>query len=71
MVSQAEDGLVSLDHTVGHLSRKLLPIWRIGTVMEKECLDIRLAVEAFRVYLLGRPFFISKRTMHRSVARSG
>ena len=33
--------------------------------MEKECLAIKLGVQAFHVYLLGRPFMIQ--TDHRSL----
>ena len=62
VLSQIEDGL---DHPVGYFSKKLLPREERYSTVEKECLAIRLAVEAFRVYLLGRNFVIQ--TDHRSL----
>ena len=47
-----------LDHPVAYFSRKLLPRERRYATVEKECLAIKLAIQAFRVYLLGKPFRI-------------
>ena len=41
------------DHPVAYFSRKLLPRKQKFSVIEKECLAIKLGVEAFTVYLLG------------------
>ena len=57
-----EDGK---DRPVAHFSRKLLPREQRYSTIEKECLAIKLAVETFKVYLLGRPFTIQ--TDHRSL----
>ena len=51
------------DKPVAYFSRKLLPREEKYTTVEKECLAIKLATHAFRVYLLGRPFLIQ--TDHR------
>ena len=59
---QTEDGQ---EHPVAYWSRKLLPREKRYSTIEKECLAIKLAVGAFRVYLLGRPFSIE--TDHRSL----
>ena len=48
---------------MAYFSRKLLPR---ETRYEKECLAIKLGVEAFRVYLLGRDFLIQ--TDHHSLS---
>ena len=53
------------DHPVAYYSRKLLPREERYSTVEKECLAIKLGVEAFRVYLLGRKFVIQ--TDHRSL----
>ena len=54
------------DHPpVAYFSREVLPREEKYSVVKKECLVIRLAVQMFRVYLLGRPFTIQ--TDHRSV----
>ena len=53
ILSQMEDGQ---DHPVGYFSKKLLPREERYSTVENECLAIRLAVEAFRVYLLSRNF---------------
>ena len=53
------------DHPVAYFSRKLLPREVRYSTVEKECLAIRLATHAFRVYLLGREFVIE--TDHRSL----
>ena len=58
----AEDGS---DQPVGYFSRKLLTREEKYSTIEKECLAIKLAVQAFRVYLLGRPFIIQ--TDHRAL----
>ena len=50
-------------------SRKLLPRETRYSTIEKECLAIKLGVEAFRVYLLGRKFEIQ--TDHRAGAVNG
>ena len=42
-----------VDHPVGFFSRKLLPREERYATVEKECLAIKLGVQAFRVYLLG------------------
>ena len=54
-----------LDHPVAYYSRKVMPREEKYSTVEKECLAIRLGVQAFRVYLLGRPFTIQ--TDHRSL----
>ena len=59
---QDSDGV---KHPVAFYSRKLLPREERYSVIEKECLAIKLATHAFRVYLLGRPFEIQ--TDHRSL----
>ena len=55
------------DHTVAYFSKKLLPREEHYATVEKECLANKLAVQAFRVYLLGCPFIIG--TDHRSLER--
>ena len=63
MLSQmAEDGS---DQPVVYFSRKLLTREKKYSTVEKECLAIKLAVQAFRVYLLGSPFIIQ--TEHRAL----
>ena len=57
-----EDGI---ERPVAYFSRKLLPRETRYSTIEKECLAIKLGVEAFRVYLLGREFLVQ--TDHRSL----
>ena len=46
------------EHPVAYFSRKFLPREeRYGTV-EKECLAIKLGIQAFRVHILGRTFTV-------------
>ena len=53
------------DHPVAYFSRKLLPREEHYSMVEKECLAIKLATSAFRVYVLGKFFTIQ--TDHRSL----
>ena len=53
------------EHAVAYFSRKLLPREERYATVEKECLAIKLGIQAFRVYLSGRPFTIQ--TDHRSL----
>ena len=46
------------DHPIAYFSRKLLPREQRYSTVEKECMAIKLEVQAFHVYLLGRPFII-------------
>ena len=46
------------EHPITFFNKKLLPREQNYSTVEKECLAIKLATEAFRVYLLGRPFTI-------------
>ena len=50
---------------MAYYSRKLLPREQKYSTVEKECLAIRLAVEHFKFYLLGKAFTIH--TDHRSL----
>ena len=53
------------EHPVAYFSRKFLPREeRYGTV-EKECLAIKLGIQAFRVHILGRSFTVV--TDHRAL----
>ena len=63
ILSQIDDN--NEEQPVGFFSRKLLPCEQHYTTVEKECLAIKLGVEAFKVYLLGRLFTIL--TDHRSI----
>ena len=63
ILSQIDDN--SEEHPVGFFSRKLLPREQQYAIVEKECLAIKLGVEAFKVYLLGCSFTIW--TDHRSL----
>ena len=54
------------DRPVAYFSRKLLPREERYSTIEKECLAIKLGVQAFQVYLIGRTFTIQ--TDHRSLA---
>ena len=51
------------EHPVAYFSRKLLPREVNYSTVEKECLAVKLGVNAFRVYLLGRSFQVE--TDHR------
>ena len=53
------------DHPVAYFSRKLLPREEKYSTIEKECLAIKLSVQIFHVYLMGRPFKVQ--TDHRSL----
>ena len=53
VLTQIDDN--SKEHPIAYYSRKLHPQY---SVVEKECLAIRLGVQAFRVYLPGRDFTI-------------
>ena len=53
------------DHPIAYFSRKLLPREEKYSVIEKECLAIKLACQSFQVYLLGRRFEIQ--TDHRAL----
>ena len=53
------------DRPIAYFSRKLLPRESRYSTVEKECLAIKLGVEAFSVYLIGREFTIQ--TDHRSL----
>ena len=53
------------EHPVAFNSKKLLPREERYSTIEKECLAIKLGIEAFRVYLLGKPFLVQ--TDHRAL----
>ena len=53
------------EHPVAYFSKKLLPREERYSTVEKECLAIKLGIQAFRVYLMGRPFVVQ--TDHRSL----
>jgi len=63
VLSQAGDH--GQDHPVAYFSRKLLPREERYSTVEKECLAIKLAIQAFNTYLMGRSFAIE--TDHRSL----
>ena len=63
VLSQCDDE--GLDHPVAYFSRKLLPREERYSMIEKECLAIKLGVKAFKVYLLGKPFMVQ--TDHRAL----
>ena len=46
------------DFPIAYYSRKFLPREERYSTVEKECLAIKLGVQAFRVYLLGRNFIV-------------
>ena len=53
------------EHPTGYFSKKLLLHKEYYSTVERECLAIKLAIQAFHVYLLGRKFTIQ--TDHRSL----
>ena len=53
------------EHPIAYFSRKLLPREEKYSTIEKECLAIKLGIQAFHVYLAGRPFIVQ--TDHRSL----
>ena len=63
VLSQADPE--GVEHPVAYFSRKLLPREEKYATVEKECLAIKLGVEAFHVYLLGRHYTIQ--TDHQSL----
>ena len=44
------------EHAIAYFSRKLLPREQNYSTVEKECLAIKLGIQAFSIYLLGKPF---------------
>ena len=46
------------EHPIAYYSRKLPPREERYSTVEKECLAVKLGIQAFWVYLLGRPFQI-------------
>ena len=63
VLSQHDDS--GMEHPIAYYSRKLLPREEKYSTVEKECLAIKLSIQTFRVYLLGRPFIIE--TDHHSL----
>ena len=54
----SQNDVVDEDHPMAFFSRKLLPREEKYSAIEKECLAVKLGVQAFRTYLLGKPFAI-------------
>ena len=52
-------------HPVAYFSKKLLPREERYSTIEKECLAVKLGIEAFRFYLKGRTFTVQ--TDHRAL----
>ena len=63
VLSQFGEG--DCERPIAYFSRKLLTREEKYSTIEKECLAVKLAVHAFRVYVLGRPFTIQ--TDHRAL----
>ena len=63
ILSQCDDK--GKEHPIAFYSKKLLPRETQYSTVEKECLAIKAATHAFRVYLLGRQFIIQ--TDHRAL----
>ena len=61
----SQEDLEGEEHPIAYFSRKFLPREEWYSTVEKECLAIKLGIQAFRVYLLGKPFVIQ--TDHRSL----
>ena len=57
------------EHPIAYFSKKLLPREERYSTIEKECLALKLGIQAFRVYLLGRRFKIQ--TDHRALVWLG
>ena len=56
VLSQLDDN--DQDHPIGYFSRKLLPRDQKYATVEKECLAVKLGIQHFAVYLMGKPFRI-------------
>ena len=56
VLSQADDD--GVEHPVAYYSRKFLERERRYSTVENECLAIKLSIQAFKVYLLGRHFVV-------------
>ena len=52
-------------HAIAYFSKKLLPREQRYSTVEKKCLTVKLGMQAFSYYLLGRPFTIQ--TDHRAL----
>ena len=52
-------------HPVAYFSKKLLPREERYSTVEKECLAVKLGIEVFRFYLMGRTFTVQ--TDHRAL----
>ncbi len=63
VLSQVDE--TGVEHPIAFFSKKLLPREERYSTVEKECLAIKLGVQAFRVYLLGRSFVVQ--TDHRAL----
>ena len=63
VLSQYDDE--GMEHPIAYFSKKLLPREERYSTVEKECLAIKLGIQAFKVYLLGRQFEIQ--TDHRAL----
>ena len=53
------------EHAIAYFSRKRLPREQRYSTVEQECLAIKLGIQAFSVYLLGKPFKVQ--TDHRAL----
>ena len=56
VLSQLDDN--DQDHPIRYFSRKLLPREQKYATVEKECLAVKLGIQHFAVYLMGKPFRI-------------
>ena len=54
----SQEGDKGLDHAVAYFSKKLLPREESYSTVEKECLAIKLSIQAFSTYLTGQAFVI-------------
>ena len=63
VLSQLDDN--DHGHPIGYFNRKLLPREQKYATVEKECLVVKLGIQYFAVYLMGKPFRIQ--TDHRAL----